>query len=232
MLKPVAAVSWSGGKDSCLALLAGSAEFDVRHALTMLDETGERSRSHGLRPEIVAAQVAALGHRWIARRCSWPTYEAQFIDALRELATEGTTHLICGDVFGPPHKDWVEGVCREAGLVAVEPLWGRSTTELAHSFIDGGGIALICAVSAEVLGAEWLGKTLDRQTIEAFRKLGIDPGGENGEYHTVVTSCAAFSRQLAVTVGERVLRDGYWAADMLLQQPLAHVGAPSQEGPA
>ncbi len=189
----------------------------------MLDESGQRSRSHGLRPAVLAAQVASLGATWSTRRCSWDSYEREFVDGLRELARVGTTHLVCGDVFGTGHKEWVDRVCGDAGLSAVEPLWGRSTLELARAFVDGGGRAVICAISSGALGPEWLGRSLDRASIDAFRAMGIDPGGENGEYHTVVTACSAFSRELEVTVGERVLRHGYWAADVTISaRPPAH----------
>src|SRR6187397_228812 len=117
--RPRALVSWSGGKDSCLALMRAASTYDVRAMITMFDEGGTRSRSHGLRPEIVAAQAERLGLRSIAAFCSWATYEEAFVGGLAGLADEGFTHIIFGDIFEDAHRAWTERVAARAGLAAV-----------------------------------------------------------------------------------------------------------------
>lgn len=215
--RPRAAVSWSGGKDCCLAFEKTRAQFDVVCALTMINEDGTRSRSHGLRPEVLAAQARAAGLEWIERRCSWASYEDAFIDALREAAGRGITHLVCGDIIYPEHKQWVERQCGRARLTAVEPIWGRSTLDLYQEFIDLGGVARIVSLDSRKLGPEWLFRQLDRECLPEFGRLGVDPCGENGEYHTLVTDTPAFAKPLCVTPGERVLSSGYWAIDVVIE---------------
>src|SRR6266545_2129552 len=94
--KPRAAISWSGGKDSCAALARARASLDVVAMITMFDEDAARSRSHGLRPEVLAAQADRLGLRRVTGRCSWHTYDEAFSNALATLAAESITHVIFG----------------------------------------------------------------------------------------------------------------------------------------
>ena len=96
MIRPRAAISWSGGKDSLAAVAATRERLDLVCALTMFDESGGRSRSHGLRPELVAAQAQRLGLRSVTARCSWSTYNDVFTGALRTLAQDGITHVVFG----------------------------------------------------------------------------------------------------------------------------------------
>ncbi len=109
MPKPKAAMSWSGGKDSCLALHRSLGRFDVQVLLTMFTEDGARSRSHGLRPEVVARQAELLRLRLVSGRGSWKTYEQEFKRVLGELAADGFSHVIFGDIFLDEHKAWVGG---------------------------------------------------------------------------------------------------------------------------
>jgi diphthine-ammonia ligase len=216
MSEPRAAVSWSGGKDACLALHTVREAFHLVSAVTMMDETGERNRSHGLRADVLRAQVASLGLAWVTRPCSWDSYEDQFVDALRETARDGVTHLICGDLLYPEHRAWVERVCAAAGLTAVEPLFGTPTREVLASCLDAGIVARIIAVDATKLGPEWLFRELSTDAAHAFDQLGVDPCGEHGEYHTVVTHCPAFAAAVPLLAGEQVRHRGYWAIDVRL----------------
>src|SRR5882672_8047355 len=120
-MKPRAAVSWSGGKDSYLALHRSVSEFEVVAAITMFDQTGARSRSHGLRPEIVDAQVQRLGLMPLRGHVSWATYEEGYRAALGEARALGIPHVIFGDIMYESNREFPERVCREEGLTAVEP---------------------------------------------------------------------------------------------------------------
>jgi diphthine-ammonia ligase len=215
--RPVAAVSWSGGKDACVALHRARAEFDFAFAITMMDESGDRSRSHGLRRDVMQAQVDALGLRWLTRGCSWDSYEASFVDALHDARRHGVTHLVCGDILYPEHRDWVEQACRAASLTAVEPIFGSRTVDVYREFLALGGEARVVAIEASKLAPDWLFRRLDEASLASFADLGVDPCGENGEYHTLVTNCPAFSRPIAVEPGDHVLRSGYWAVDVRLE---------------
>jgi uncharacterized protein (TIGR00290 family) len=216
--RPLAAVSWSGGKDSCAALERSRDGFDIVSALTMIDLEGTRSRSHGIRVELLRAQTEALGLRHVMRPCEWSSYEEEFENGLRELRADGVTHLICGDIVYPEHRAWAERLAARADLVAVEPLFGIPTLEVARSFVASGARATIVAANASRLDASWLGTELSDDAIERLVALGVDPCGENGEYHTFVTHSPSFTRPVAIETGEVVQVRGYWAVDLALRR--------------
>jgi uncharacterized protein (TIGR00290 family) len=213
--RPRAAVSWSGGKDSCAAMERSRDAFDIVGALTMVDEAGTRSRSHGIRVELLRAQTAALGLNHVMRPCDWASYEQEFENGLRELHAGGVTHVIYGDIVAPEHRAWAERLSALAGVEAVEPLFGIPTPEVAASFVRGGGRATIVAVNASQLDATWLGTELTDDAIRRLVALGVDPCGENGEYHTFVTNSPSFAQPVAVELGEVVQVRGYWAVDLI-----------------
>lgn len=210
-----AAISWSGGKDSLAALTAARRDLDVVTALTMFDETGARSRSHGLRPELIAAQASGLGLRPVSACCSWSTYNESFAAALRQLARDAITHVVFGDLVFAEHRAWAEARCAEAGLVAVEPLFGRPTGELFDAFVGSGATALMVTIREPWLDETWLGRALGAEMKTAFAERGIDPCGERGEYHTAVVDGPAFSRPVGVRYGERVRRGDCVALDLI-----------------
>lgn len=214
MQKPRAAVSWSGGKDSCLAFHRARQQLEVTALISMFTEDGSRSRSHGLRPEILQRQGEALGLELVCGRGSWQTYEAGFKRVLGDLRARGFTHMVFGDILLEEHKQWVERVCGEAGLEAWEPLWRQPTKELLREFLDTGGQALIVATKATLLDETWLGRQLNSDMFACFERLGIDPCGENGEYHTLVTNFPAFRFPLRTRECGRLLHDGYWMLDL------------------
>jgi diphthine-ammonia ligase len=214
-VKPRAAISWSGGKDSCAALQRTRDAFDVVAMITMFDEDASRSRSHGLRPEVLAAQAASLGLRQVIGRCSWGTYDAAFQAALAEVATAGVTHVIFGDILFVEHRQWAEAMCAQAGLTAIEPLWGSSTTTLFHEWVASGADALIVTTRAALLDQSWLGRRLSADLLPLFEQLGVDPCGERGEYHTVVTNSPLFLRPLQLRTAGSVQRADCWALDVV-----------------
>jgi diphthine-ammonia ligase len=213
--RPRAAVSWSGGKDSLAAVAATRVHLDLVCALTMFDESGGRSRSHGLRPELVAAQADRLGLRSVTACCSWSTYNHAFTDALKGLARDGITHVVFGDLVYAEHREWAEARCAEAGVTAVEPLFGISTSTLFDAFVASGARALMVTVREPWLDDTWLGRPLSAEMKEIFAARGIDPCGERGEYHTAVVDSPLFSRPVRVTHGERVRRGECFALDLI-----------------
>ena len=213
MMRPRAAVSWSGGKDCCLAFLRARDTFDPVALLTMFGEDGNRSRSHGLTPKVIAAQASRLGLPVHTGRCSWPTYTEQYLALLAEARQHDITHVIFGDILGDAHREWNERVCAAHGLTPVMPLWGQPTQLLAEEFIARGGEARFVTVRPPLLDESWLGLTLDAVALQRLQAIGADPCGEFGEYHTVVTGCPAFSSPLTLEPGQRVLSGGCWALD-------------------
>ncbi len=215
MQKPRAAVSWSGGKDSCLAFHRARQHLEVAALITMFTEDGSRSRSHGLRPEVLQRQAGALGLELVCGRGSWQTYEAGFKRVLADLRARGFTHVVFGDILLEEHKQWVERVCGESELEAWEPLWHQSTTNLLQEFLNMRAQALIVATKATLLDETWLGRQLNLEMFPCFERLDIDPCGENGEYHTLVTNCPAFRFPLRIRECGRFLHDGYWMLDLV-----------------
>ena len=216
MSRPKAAISWSGGKDSCAAYHRARDAFDMVTAITMFNEEGTRSRSHGLRPEILAAQVDRLGLQSITETCTWDSYDAAFDRALARAASAGVTHVIFGDILFDEHRQWAERLSAGRGLIAVEPLWKESTTDLYRSFLASGTRARIVTVRSSKLDESFLGRDLAENLLDEFVAREVDPCGERGEYHTVVTSCEAFSRPLRVRATGRATNNGCIAEDLVL----------------
>jgi len=221
MSTPRAAISWSGGKDSCAALARVRSSFDVVAMVTMFDEEAARSRSHGLRPEILAAQADRLRLRQVVGRCTWDTYDRQFSNALGTLAADGITHVVFGDILFDEHRQWAERMCEPHGLVAVEPLFGCSTTQLFHEWIAGRGEARIVTARCQFFDETWLGRPLRSELLPEFERLGVDPCGERGEYHTVVTDSFLFASPDRLSHNGHVQRSGCWALDVMVND--AHV---------
>jgi diphthine-ammonia ligase len=209
--------SWSGGKDCCLALhRIAEVHGPPRALLTMLIEGGGRSRSHGLDVAVLEAQATALGVPLLLRATSWDDYRATFVAAARELAGQGVRAGVFGDMDTDAHREWEESVCREAGLAALLPLWGADRLDVVREFLARGWEARIVAARADALGPEFLGRVVSEELIEELIARGVDPCGEYGEYHTVVTGGPLFREPLRLIEGERLLRAGVWFLDFKL----------------
>jgi diphthine-ammonia ligase len=203
--------SWSGGKDSCLALHHAILEAGTPRALlTMMSEDGHGSRSHGLPRSLLEQQAQQIGIPIVFRSASWAGYENVFSSALQDFQTEGIAEGVFGDIDLQDHRDWCVRVCGAQGIRALHPLWKRPRRELLEEFIGLGFKALIIVTQAEKMGPEWLGRTIDASAILEMENLGIDPSGELGEYHTVVTEGPIFQSRIMLTAGEPAFHDGYW----------------------
>jgi uncharacterized protein (TIGR00290 family) len=208
-------VSWSGGKDSCLALhRAIKAGAHVEVMVNMLLENGRRSHSHGLRTAVIQEQARALGLCLEGVATSWDEYEKDFCEILLRLKHEGFEAAIFGDIDLQAHLDWERMVCNRTGLIPALPLWRGDRMALIQEFIETGFEARIVAVKADCLAPEYLGRVLSMELAHQFEKQGLDVCGENGEFHTVVTNGPCFQYPLEITFQHRVLKDGYWFLDL------------------
>lgn len=179
------AISWSGGKDGCLALLrVREAGMDVITFLTMCEPDGT-SKSHALAPDLMAAQVARLGGQWLPVPVPAGEYASRFDRALTSLKQDGHDQIVFGDIDLRAHRDWLEPACARAGLIAVFPLWGERRAGLAEEVLRRGIQALVVGVDTARLPATFCGASYDRAFLD---KLPPDvcPCGEDGEFHTFV----------------------------------------------
>jgi len=219
--RPKALISWSSGKDSAFALheVRRAGDFDVVGALTTVTETFGRVSIHGVRQEILLAQLNAAGLPPrivpIPYPCPNAIYEARMGEAVAVAAREGVTHIIFGDLYLADIRAYREQKLKGTGVTPVFPLWERPTLPLAHAMIASGMEAYLATVDLNKLPAAFAGRRFDSQLLADLPE-GVDPCGENGEFHTCVVAGPMFGRGLPVTTGERVERDGYAYCDLVI----------------
>lgn len=208
------AVSWSGGKDSCLALdrAVQAGAIPVR-MLTMMREDGERSRSHALPVNLLQMQADSLGLSLDFRSATWQSYEAEFIDMLKKAKADGVKAVVFGDIDLEPHRQWEEKVCQAAGLGCWLPLWGENRETLVAEVVAKGYQARITTVNGKFLPGDFVGRAMSQELIAEFHALGVDPCGENGEFHTVVTAGPLFRTPVNAQLAQTLQNEGYFFAD-------------------
>jgi len=180
----------------------------------MMTETGDRSRSHGLSLDVLASQSAALGIPLMTRSTSWKEYEGVFAGALAYLKTVGIETGIFGDIDLEDHRAWVTRVCESNGMGPLLPLWGLRHAGIAEEFVRLGFKAKIISIKEGILDRQMLGRDFTQDLIDEFKDRGVDPSGEAGEFHTVVTDGPIFSRPVDLIEKAPVIRDGYWFLDV------------------
>ncbi len=211
--KPVA-LAWSGGKDSAMALAALRADpaVEVAALVTTMTRDYDRISIHGVRRDVLEAQVEAIGiplvEVTIPAAASNAIYEAAFAETLGGLrrAYPGLDRLAFGDLFLADVRAYRERLLEPLGWKPLFPLWGADTAALAAGFIERGFRAILTCIDTTQISAEFAGREFDAALL-AELPTTADPCGENGEFHTCVYAGPIFSRQLSLRTGERVLRD-------------------------
>lgn len=212
-----ALVSWSGGKDSCYATMqAMSQGYQPQVLLNVLNEEGEFSRSHRIPKAILEAQSKQFQKPIHLISASWQEYQTKFTTALKTLKAQyELQYAIFGDIDLQAHRDWEETVCAASGLLAVLPLWQQDRKALVLEMLRSG-IETIIVSCNETMGERFLGKQLTNDLVDELEALGIDPCGENGEFHTLVTDCSLFQKPIPVRIMQKLKHDNYWFAGMAL----------------
>lgn len=202
-MAPKAFVSFSGGKDSHLSLWkAKSVGFEVVALLSMVREDGTRSSSHRIPVDILRRQSEALGIPITLCPTSWEKYEENFSLCLETFREQGITFGVFGDVDLEEHRVWVERVCARCGIVPFLPLWGKDHKEVALEVVQAGFEAYIVVVKDGVLPVTFLGRRFDEALLGELAELGVDPCGEEGEFHTLVVSGPPYRFPVSYTFGK------------------------------
>lgn len=203
--------SWSGGKDSCFALMQAIQQgYTPKVLLNVLNEEGKISRSHGIPSAILHRQAEVAGLPAYLVSSSWQAYEKNFTGALTKLKNEyDLSHAVFGDIDLQPHRDWEEKVCSNAGLTAVLPLWQQERRSLVLQMLEAGIETMIVSCN-ETMGEKYIGQIITTELISKLEAMGIDACGENGEFHTLVLDCPLFSERLHVQVTEKLKHENYW----------------------
>ena len=206
-------VSWSGGKDSCLALFrAMSQGYKPKMLFTMFSIENDVSSAHRLNEDIIKAQVNELELESTIGRAKFEDYEAVFVRNLEAFKSQDIQYGIFGDIDLDEHRKWEETVCEKAQMTAVLPLWQEDRKKLVKEFIDLGFKAKIVVVNKTMMSPEFLGRDLSHELLEEIEKTGADVCGENGEYHTVVYDGPLFKTPLNLNFSKEVKDiEGKWA---------------------
>lgn len=219
--RPKTLIAWSSGKDSAWALHEArqSGDYDIVGALTTVTDSFARVSMHGVREELLAAQLEAAGLPSITVRipypCSNEIYEREMASAMQQAKADGVTHVIFGDLFLADLRAWREEKLKSVGITAVFPLWLRPTEALARDMIAGGIETYLAVVDLKKLDASFAGRRFDNALLVDLPD-GIDPCGENGEFHSFVAAGPMLKRRIAVKKGETVEREGFAFADLVL----------------
>lgn len=209
--------SWSGGKDCCLACYrAATGGLQIRYLVNMVTEDGQRSRSHGLAAKWLQMQAQAIGIPLIQHRTTSANYEAEFKSVLLALKQEGIIAGVFGDIDFNAHREWIDRVCSETGIMPYLPLWGEEQNKILREFITLGFEAVVVATRADLLGEEWLGRKLDSDFLADLAKLeNITLCGEAGEYHTLVINGPLFQKRIEIIEASKILNNGHWFLDIV-----------------
>ena len=213
------ALAWSGGKDSALALATLRRDgTKVAALLTTFTDDYDRVSMHGVRRALVRRQAAAAGvplvEVGIPAACFDEVYAARMEAALRSPPLRDVEAVASGDLFLEDVRAYREEQLARAGKSALFPLWGRDTAALARSFIEDGFEAYVVCVDTRKLDASFTGREYDAAFLDELPP-GIDPCGENGEFHTFVNAGPCFDHEIPCRVGEHVLREGFAFADLV-----------------
>lgn len=211
--KPIV-LSWSGGKDSALALAAlnESKDFEPVALLTSVTRGYDRVSVHGVRRTLLVAQAERIGLPLVEisleQNSSNEAYEAAFMRALDEISVRWptVTHIAFGDLFLQDVREYRERLLAATKFKPVFPIWGRDTSELAREFIGRGFAARLVCVDTTQLDASFAGRNFDAELL-ADLPPSIDPCGERGEFHTFVSGGPIFAASVPCDSGERVLRE-------------------------
>ena len=223
MTKKKVLLSWSSGKDSAWALhkLQQDPAIEVVGLFTTLNQAFERVAMHGVRKSLLARQAQCVGLPLMTIDLHWPCSNEEYgrimAGFIGEVVDRGIRHMAFGDLFLEEVRAYRERQLAGTGITPLFPLWGSDTTELAQQMMAAGLRARVCTLDPKTLDMSLGGHEFDEALLAAL-PAGVDPCGENGEFHTLAWDGPMFQRPLAIRVGETVLRDGFVFTDLLADE--------------
>lgn len=212
MSKQKVLFTWSGGKDSAMALyeLRKNPDYEICALLTTVTEDYDRISMHGVRSVLLEQQAASLGlpleKILISKNASNEEFESKMSSVLQRYKSEGISLVAFGDIFLEDLRKYREDNLSRIGIKAIFPIWKRDTAELAHSFISLGFKACLTCIDSHVLDRSFAGRTFDEILLSELPS-SVDPCGENGEFHSFTYDGPIFQKKISLTAGEIVLRD-------------------------
>ncbi|HKD81542.1 MAG TPA: ATP-binding protein [Candidatus Angelobacter sp.] len=213
-------LSWSSGKDSAWALqaLRQQGEFEITGLITTINSAFDRVAMHGTRRVLVEMQAEAAGLPLLAAPLPWPCSNADYERVMKHVCdqavAQGVSAVAFGDLFLADVRAYRERQLQGTGLEPLFPLWQMATDQLARQMIESGLRARLVCVDPKQLDPSFVGRDFDQQFLDDLPQ-GVDPCGENGEFHSFVYGGPMFSRTLPIVAGEKVERDGFWYQDVL-----------------
>jgi uncharacterized protein (TIGR00290 family) len=205
-------VSWSGGKDSAMALaeILKGGQYEAAALLTTVTKDYDRISMHGVRRALLHKQAESLGltleEVFITKGASNAEYESTMAKVLSKYCDVGVSAVAFGDIFLEDLRQYREEKLALLNMHAIFPIWKRDTTQLAREFIGSRFKGITTCVDTKVLGEEFVGRIIDEAFLSDLPP-GVDPCGENGEYHSFVYDAPIFRKRVDFTIGEKVLRD-------------------------
>ncbi len=205
------AVSWSGGKDSTLALDRASRDgYEITHLINIYEGVSGLVRFHGVRHDLIRKQAKSLGIELVQRHTHPDDYETLLCSVLAELKNDGVEGIVFGNIHLADIRAWLEERVIDSGLEHVEPLWGDDPTNLVHEFIDRGYASTIVGIDLSWADPDWLGARFDRQFLTAVRSMpDVDVCGERGEYHSFVSDGPLFRYPISFSIDGTGEIDGH-----------------------
>lgn len=213
-------LSWSSGKDSAwtLHVLRQQGGYEIAGLITTINSAFDRVAMHSSRKQLVEMQAEAAGAPLIAVPLPWPCSNVEYERIMKSVCdraiAQGVQAIAFGDLFLEDIRAYREKQLKDTGLEPLFPLWRIPTDALAREMIQGGLRARLVCIDPNKLSPEFAGREFDEQLLQDL-PTGIDPCGENGEFHSFVYAGPMFSHEIPVTAGECVQRDGFWFADLL-----------------
>lgn len=214
-------LAWSSGKDSAWALhvLGRRRDIQVVGLLTTMNQAANRVAMHAVRDQLVAAQAAALGLPLvripIPSPCSNEEYDKAMAAALLEAKENGVLRIAFGDLYLEDVRRYREDRLRPTGIAPLFPIWGQDTGKLSREMVRSGLRAYVTCVDPKQLSPSFAGRIYDEEFLAELPD-GVDPCGENGEFHTFAFAGPMFDHPIPLVRGEVVTRDGFVFADLEL----------------